>query len=147
MTIQSGHQRHTTRFYETSLGEDRIIFGYPWLRTFNPRVDWEKGKVEMPWPKAWAKRKEFVTARICLQSVLDSLYCNSNCLLLSSLSSISCLRIRPLSKPLKATKESPYVVEHFSHDQTTLSPHNLVSSPRIAQAPHRDLSSDDPVVS
>ncbi len=55
MTIQSGRQRHTTRFYETSLGEDRIIFGYPWLRTFNPQIDWEKGKVMMPWPKAWVK--------------------------------------------------------------------------------------------
>ncbi len=55
MTIQSGHQRHITRFYETSLGEDRIIFGYPWLRTFNPQVDWEKGEVIMPWPKAWVK--------------------------------------------------------------------------------------------
>ncbi len=58
MTIQSGHQRSITRFYETSLGEDCIIFGYPWLRTFNPQIDWEKGKVNMPWPKAWAKRRE-----------------------------------------------------------------------------------------
>ncbi len=55
MTIQSGHQRHITRFYETSLREDWIIFGYPWLHTFNPQVDWEKGKVIMPWPKVWAK--------------------------------------------------------------------------------------------
>src|SRR6266446_1419488 len=55
MTIQSGHQRHLTRFYKTNLGEDRIIFGYPWLRTFNPQIDWEKGKATMPWPKAWAK--------------------------------------------------------------------------------------------
>ncbi len=58
MTIQSGHQRSLTRFYETNLGEDRIIFGYPWLRTFNPQINWEKGKVEMPWPKAWARKKE-----------------------------------------------------------------------------------------
>jgi len=57
MTIQSGHQRHTTCFYKTSLGEDQIIFGYPWLRTFNPQVNWEKGKVMMPWPKAWAWQK------------------------------------------------------------------------------------------
>jgi len=56
MTIQSGHQRSLTRFYETNLGEDRIIFRYPWLRTFNPKIDWERGKVEMPWPKAWVKR-------------------------------------------------------------------------------------------
>ncbi len=62
MTIQSGHQRHVSRFYEMSLGEDRIIFGYPWLRTFNPKIDWEKGKVEMPWPKAWAKKKEISIA-------------------------------------------------------------------------------------
>ncbi len=55
MTIQSGHQRHTTHFYETSLGEDQIIFRYPWLRTFNPQVNWEKGEVIMPWPKAWVK--------------------------------------------------------------------------------------------
>jgi len=62
MTIQSRHQRHTTRFYETSLGEDQIIFGYPWLRTFNPQIDWEKGKVTMPWPKAWAKRRSTTIA-------------------------------------------------------------------------------------
>ncbi len=62
MAIQSGHQRHTTCFYETSLGEDQIIFGYPWLRTLNPLVDWEKGKVVMPWPKAWAKRKNTMIA-------------------------------------------------------------------------------------
>ncbi len=62
MTIQSGHQRHVTCFYETSLGEDRIIFGYPWLRIFNPQIDWEKGKVTMPWPKAWAKRRSTTIA-------------------------------------------------------------------------------------
>ena len=57
MTIQSGHQRHTMRFFKTSLGEDRIIFGYPWLRAFNPDVDWENGRVTMPWPKAWIRTK------------------------------------------------------------------------------------------
>src|SRR6266403_2459655 len=55
MTIQSGHQRHVMRFYETSLGEDHIIFSYLWLHTFNPQVDWKKGKVTMPWPKAWVR--------------------------------------------------------------------------------------------
>src|SRR6266478_5961077 len=57
MTIQSGHQRHITHFYETSLREDRIIFGYPWLCAFNPKIDWEKGKATMPWPKAWVRTK------------------------------------------------------------------------------------------
>jgi hypothetical protein len=25
------------------LGQDRIILGYPWLREFNPEIDWEEG--------------------------------------------------------------------------------------------------------
>ena len=62
MTIQSGHQRHTTCFYKTSLGEDQIIFSYPWLQTFNPQVDWKKGKVTMPWPKAWAWQRSTTIA-------------------------------------------------------------------------------------
>jgi len=64
MTIQSGHQRHTMHFYKMSLGEDQIIFGYPWLRTFNPQVDWKKGKVMMPWPKAWAWQKNTMITTI-----------------------------------------------------------------------------------
>src|SRR6266446_8072570 len=64
MTIQSGHQRHITRLYEMSLGEDQIIFGYPWLQTFNPQIDWKKGKVTMPWPKAWAKRRSTTIATV-----------------------------------------------------------------------------------
>ena len=28
------------RFYITNLGEDRAIFGFPWLQTFQPNVDW-----------------------------------------------------------------------------------------------------------
>ncbi len=52
-----------------------------------------------------------------------------------------------LKRVIKQRKGPPYVAEHFSHSQTTLSPHGLVSSLRIAQAPHRVLLSDDPVVS
>src|SRR6266478_5680875 len=55
MTIQSGQKRHTTHFYKTSLGGDRIIFGYPWLRTFNPKIDWEEGTIITPHIKAWVQ--------------------------------------------------------------------------------------------
>ncbi len=51
-----------------------------------------------------------------------------------------------LKQVTKQRKGSPYVAEHFSHDQTMLSSYDLASSPRIAQAPHRVLLSDDPVV-
>ncbi len=52
-----------------------------------------------------------------------------------------------LKRVIKQRKGSPYIAEHFSRSQTTLSPNDLASSPRIAQAPHWVLLSDDPVVS
>jgi hypothetical protein len=33
------------RFYITNLGEDRAIFGFPWLRTFQPEVDWWNAQI------------------------------------------------------------------------------------------------------
>jgi hypothetical protein len=32
----------------TNLGDDRAILGYPWLRDFNPKIDWPTGKLEGP---------------------------------------------------------------------------------------------------
>ncbi len=62
MTIQSGHKRHMIHFYETSLGGDQIIFRYPWLQTFNPEINWEKGMITAPWIKAWVQPKTIVIA-------------------------------------------------------------------------------------
>jgi hypothetical protein len=36
------------QFYITDLGSDRIILGYPWLRTFNPNIDWPNCKLVGP---------------------------------------------------------------------------------------------------
>jgi hypothetical protein len=57
LTIQSGRKRKRIKLYATNLGKDRIIFGFPWLRTFNPIVDWVEGKVQMPYQKAWEANK------------------------------------------------------------------------------------------
>ena len=32
----------------TNLGNNRAILGYPWLRDFNPKIDWPTGKLEGP---------------------------------------------------------------------------------------------------
>jgi hypothetical protein len=32
-------------FFITDLGRDRIILGYPFLSTFNPRIDWTNGRL------------------------------------------------------------------------------------------------------
>jgi hypothetical protein len=33
------------RFYITNLGNDRAIFGFPWLQTFKPKIDWGKAEI------------------------------------------------------------------------------------------------------
>jgi hypothetical protein len=33
------------RFYVTNLGSDKMILGYPWLRAFNPDIDWPNCKL------------------------------------------------------------------------------------------------------
>jgi Retroviral aspartyl protease len=43
LRIQRGDQQLAQQFYVTNLGQDRIILGYPWLREFNPEIDWGEG--------------------------------------------------------------------------------------------------------
>src|SRR6201985_3738054 len=35
-------------FYITNLGKDHIILGYPFLKKFNPQIDWKEGKLNKP---------------------------------------------------------------------------------------------------
>ena len=48
LRVKKGDKNLLQRFYVTSLGADRAIFGYPWLRDFNPNVDWGTGRVLGP---------------------------------------------------------------------------------------------------
>jgi Reverse transcriptase (RNA-dependent DNA polymerase) len=43
--IRRGEQQIAQRFYVTNLGQDHVILGYPWLREFNPKVDWKEGRL------------------------------------------------------------------------------------------------------
>jgi hypothetical protein len=38
-------QEDLQEFYIMNLGKDHLILGYPFLQTFNPRVDWRKGRL------------------------------------------------------------------------------------------------------
>jgi len=40
LLISQGRKQVHTRFFVTNLGGDRWIFGYPWLATFNPDINW-----------------------------------------------------------------------------------------------------------
>ena len=39
--IKRGNKETTFPFFITSLGEDRMIFGYPWFEHENPEIDWK----------------------------------------------------------------------------------------------------------
>ena len=34
------------KFYLTNIGKERFILGYPFLHTFNPEINWEKGELK-----------------------------------------------------------------------------------------------------
>ena len=43
--LYNGEQK-LQRFFLTSLGKDRMILGYPFLREFNPQINWSEGKLQ-----------------------------------------------------------------------------------------------------
>jgi Reverse transcriptase (RNA-dependent DNA polymerase) len=45
LRIVQGERTKLQRFYITSLGQDRIILGYPFLYKFNPNINWRQGKI------------------------------------------------------------------------------------------------------
>lgn len=47
MKVQIGSEQIHTRFLVTGLGKDRIILGLPWLKEYNPTIDWDKGTVDI----------------------------------------------------------------------------------------------------
>ena len=42
-----GSKRVRTRFLVTSLGKQTMILGLPWLRKYNPTIDWAKGTLRI----------------------------------------------------------------------------------------------------
>ena len=64
------------RFYVTNLGHDRVLLGYPWLSTFNPRIDWTSGKVgegeiriESQWKKHLNLRPQLVKHQLAMTKI------------------------------------------------------------------------------
>ena len=59
LRVALGKENALQNFYITNLGKDRIILGYPFLRQFNPRINWVKGKLKkgpLRIESAWFRR-------------------------------------------------------------------------------------------
>jgi len=40
LKIQMGKKKISTRFLATGLGKEKMILGLPWLKQYNPKIDW-----------------------------------------------------------------------------------------------------------
>src|SRR6266403_479226 len=45
LEVQHGNLKKTHRFFIINLGSDSMLLGYPFLATYNPKIDWTEGKV------------------------------------------------------------------------------------------------------
>src|SRR5712672_3651174 len=46
LKVQLGKNKQEMDFFITNLGQDRIVLGYPFLRFFNPTINWEKENLD-----------------------------------------------------------------------------------------------------
>src|ERR1700730_17129841 len=43
LQVRTGQHTRNLRFFLSDIGENRVILGYPWFATMQPRIDWAKG--------------------------------------------------------------------------------------------------------
>jgi len=57
MDIVLCYKTHSKRILlaVSGLGKQSLILGYDWLKDHNPRIDWEKGEVEITHCPLWCK--------------------------------------------------------------------------------------------
>ena len=46
LSVRTGRREETMRFLITSLGNEDLIVGYPWLTTFEPQFHWTNGVID-----------------------------------------------------------------------------------------------------
>jgi gag-polyprotein putative aspartyl protease len=70
LRIRQGDKEEVQNFYVSNLGSDRIILGYPWLKVFQPKFDWETSwlngppvQLEAKWYDRVKKRQERMIVR------------------------------------------------------------------------------------
>ena len=87
LLVTQGNKKERTRFYVTNLGRDRMLFGYPWFKKFNPNIDWEKSELKGPKvqietllhgtlqrAKTWLKQKNQENEDLILEAQTCSLW-------------------------------------------------------------------------
>ena len=81
LLVTKGNKWERQRFFVTNLGQDCLLFGYPWFKAFKPEINWEKGtllgpKVQMETllfgtlqhTKTWVKSKIPINEDLILEA-------------------------------------------------------------------------------
>jgi hypothetical protein len=67
--VMLGDMEQCLQFYVTDLGKDRMILGYPWLKTFNPEINWAaakmKGRLKVETTTSKAQRTKHMALCLC----------------------------------------------------------------------------------
>ena len=47
-TFNLNGKKLPTNWYIADIGRDDVLFGMPWIRKYNPNIDWESGRITIP---------------------------------------------------------------------------------------------------
>ena len=47
MNLKIGNKDMKTRFLVTNLGKEQMILGLPWLKEYNPKINWATGTIDI----------------------------------------------------------------------------------------------------
>ena len=64
LSVRTGKREETMRFLLTSLGNEDLILGYPWLTTFEPQFNWTNGVIDTSYLPVVIRSLDWNTLRI-----------------------------------------------------------------------------------
>jgi hypothetical protein len=73
LTLKLNRKPCNHLFFVTDIGEDDVILGYPFFKSFNPTIDWEKGQLSGE-VVAITKGEETLSSRIAKTMMVTQLH-------------------------------------------------------------------------
>ena len=65
LSVRTGKREEIMRFLITSLGNEDLILGYPWLTTFEPQFNWTNGVIDTSYLPVVVRSLNWNTLKIC----------------------------------------------------------------------------------
>ena len=63
LKVRIGEQKVDTRFLVSDIGKETAILGLPWLKKYNPQIDWEKGTMNIDTAKLRVRVLDIIRKR------------------------------------------------------------------------------------